>query len=143
MKKKLNCILLVEDDEGMNYISKMFIKKAEITEHIEITWNGREAIDYLTNTGKYQRQDNIFPQPELIFLDINMPRMDGWDFLVEYQKLNDFQKGNIIIVMLTASLNPDDRAKAENISEISDFKNKPISIEMLEEIMLKFFPEYI
>lgn len=142
MKKKLNCVLLVEDDEGMNYLNKKMLEEAEITEHIEITWDGREAIDYLTNQGKYERQDTIYPQPDLIFLDINMPKIDGWEFLAEYKQLSDLQKGNIIIVMLTASLNPDDRSKAEKIAEISDFKNKAITIETLEEIMQKSFPDY-
>jgi CheY-like chemotaxis protein len=71
-----------------------------------------------------------------------MPKIDGWEFLEMYKKLKDFQKGEIVIVMLTVSLNPENRTRAEDISEISDFKNKPISIEILGEIMQKLFPDY-
>jgi CheY-like chemotaxis protein len=143
MKKKINCVLLIDDDHATNFLNRKIIEKAMITDHIEITLNGREAMQYLTNTGKYEKTETVYPQPELIFLDINMPVMDGWSFLDEYHKLDSVYKGKIIIVMLTTSFNPDDKVKAEHISEISDFKNKPLKIEIIDEIMKKHFAEYI
>lgn len=77
----------------------------------------------------------------LTLLDINMPVMDGWEFLEAYHALEDNQKGKIIIIMLTTSLNPDDKIRAEEISEVSGFKSKPLSIETVEEIMKTYFPE--
>lgn len=142
MKKKLNCILLVDDDEATNFFNKIIIDKSGVAEHVEITWNGREALEYLTNKGKYTGQNDKYPNPDLILLDINMPKMDGWDFLDEYEKLDDEQKARIIIVMLTTSFNPDDKERAEKIPIINGFKNKPLSANMLNEILEIYFPDY-
>ena len=143
MKKKLNCVLLIDDDLGTNFINQMLIKKAGITDNIQTVLNGKEAIDFITNQGKYEKAGNVFPQPMLTLLDINMPVMDGWEFLEVYQNLEVHQKGKIVIVMLTTSLNPDDRIRAENISDVSGFKNKPLTLQILEDIMQKHFPEYL
>ncbi len=140
MKKKLNCVLLVDDDEATNYLNSIFIEEADIAEHIETVLNGKEALDYLTSNGHNKIEGSPHPQPDLILLDINMPVMDGWDFIQAYKKLDDDMKGNIIIAMLTTSLNPDDKRKAEKISEISAFEHKPLSEEMLNELMEKYFP---
>ncbi len=141
MKKKLNSILLIEDDEATNFYNQLIIEKADAANHIEITLNGKEAIDYLTNKGKYQKNDNAYPKPDLIFVDINMPKMDGWEFLEEYQKLPDIQKGKVVIVMLTTSINPDDQKRSERISIVSGYHKKPLTVQMLNEILLKYFAD--
>ena len=141
MKKKLNCVLLVDDDKGTNFINQMIIKKADVAERIQTVLNGREALDFITNKGKYESAGDVFPQPMLTLLDINMPVMDCWEFLEAYHALEEHQKGKIIIVMLTTSLNPDDKTRAEGISEVSDFKNKPLSHEAFADIIKTHFPE--
>jgi CheY-like chemotaxis protein len=143
MKKKLNCVLLVDDDRGTNFINQMIIKKSGIAHHVQTALNGKEALDFITNKGKYAAAGNVFPQPMLTLLDINMPVMDGWEFLEAYQALDENQKGKIIIVMLTTSLNPDDKNRADSISEVSDFKNKPLSREAFDDIIKTHFPDYI
>lgn len=141
MKKKLNCILLVDDDEGTNYFNQLIIAEMDIAEKVVVTWNGKEAIDYLTNQGDYVSNGRQFPQPDLIFLDINMPKMDGWDFLAAYEHLDEQQKAKIIIVMLTTSFNPNDQHRAAKISSVTDYKNKPLSEEIIREVVRKYFPE--
>lgn len=141
MKQKLNCILLVDDDVASNYINKKIIEKANITDKVDVVLNGKEAIEYLTNSGSYEEHGENFPQPMLIFLDINMPVMDGWEFLQEYDKLPENQKAKIIIVMLTSSQNPDDKLRAQTISSKLGFKNKPLSVELLHEIIATHFSD--
>ncbi|NNL15472.1 MAG: response regulator [Flavobacteriaceae bacterium] len=134
MKRKLKVILLIDDDEATNYIHKRVIKETNCAETIVIKENGIEALDYLTSA-----VNGKFPQPDLIFLDINMPAMDGWEFLESYKKLNDDQLAKTVIVMLTTSLNPDDKDKASTIPIITDFIPKPLDPEMVEQICNNYF----
>jgi CheY-like chemotaxis protein len=143
MKKKLSSVLLIDDDFATNFINKKIIQKAEITEHIQVVLNGKEAIDYLCNQGKFESTETTNPKPQLILLDINMPVMDGWDFATAYRDLPIEKKGKNVIVMLSSSFNPADRAKAESIEEISDFKQKTLNLEALNDILQKNFPEYL
>lgn len=143
MNRKLNCILLVDDDVASNFINKKTIEKAGIAEKVDVVLNGKEALDYLTNSGSYKTQGAIFPQPMLIFLDINMPVMDGWEFLQEYDQLPDYQKAQIVIVMLTSSQNPDDKTRAQHISSKLGFKNKPLTVELLNEIVATHFGDFL
>ena len=115
MKKKLNCVLLVDDNASDNFLHKRIIQKADMTKHIEIAENGEEALDFLITKAKCGQPESSYCQPELILLDINMPVMDGWQFLEEYNKLEKVQKGKGVVIMLTTSLNPADIAKTEKI----------------------------
>ncbi len=136
MKKKLNCILLIDDDESTNFLHEVIIQQAGITEQVVSLQSGSAALEYL------QSQSNgRYPKPDLIFLDINMPGMNGWEFLEKYKELDEAQQGHLVVVMLTTSLHPEDEQRASGISEIDDFKNKPLTVEMLEEIVSKYFPE--
>ncbi len=69
-----------------------------------------------------------------------MPRMDGWDFLEAYRELSEEQKSDTIVIMLTTSLNPEDEKKAEQFAEVVGFKIKPLTVEMLTEILEQYFP---
>jgi CheY-like chemotaxis protein len=89
MSKKLNCILLVDDDTEDNHYHKIVLDDMHITTQVEIARDGIEALQYLTKENQIT--------PELIFLDINMPRMNGWEFLEAYEKLTDAQKEGKII----------------------------------------------
>ncbi|MFZ4523786.1 MAG: response regulator [Bacteroidales bacterium] len=143
MKKKLNCVLLVDDNDSDNFIHKRVIKAAGITDFIGISLNGQEAIDFLKTKIEMGQQERSFPRPALIFLDINMPLMNGWEFLEEYQQLDDGQKGKAIIIMLTTSLKPTDVATAEKTLGRGCFLYKPLTLEMLDEIIQKHFQEYL
>lgn len=132
MVKKLNCILLVDDDRATNYVHEVIIKRLDCAERIVVKRNGEEALDFLIG-----ENGNATTQPDLILLDINMPRMNGWEFLEAYGKLNT-KHPPIIIAMLTSSLNPDDvnRAKEYNVRT---FKNKPLTPETMLEILEESF----
>lgn len=137
MKKKLNSVLLIDDDRSTNFFNKIIIQKANCTDTIVVVESGEQGLEYLNTS-----IDQKFPQPDLIFLDINMPGMDGWEFMEHYEKLDDNKKGKIIIIMLTTSLNPDDKEKADQILDIRAFKNKPLSTAMVLEIIQNYFPDH-
>lgn len=134
MKKKLNCILLIDDDEIANYINASVVKHVDCSETVVSVQSGQAALDYLTS-----KVEGIYPQPDLIFLDINMPGMNGWEFLEHYQKLEDSQQGKVIVVMLTSSVNPDDMEKARSMEGITEFKTKPMTEQMLMAILAENF----
>jgi CheY-like chemotaxis protein len=140
MKKKLNCILLIDDDEPTNFISEMLIEEADCAEHIQIAQTGQTALNYLTNSDRFESERKDFPSPNLIFLDINMPAMNGWEFLDKYRDLEQMHKGEIVIVMLTTSIHPDDNVKANESGQISGFETKPLTAEKLDAILRKYFP---
>jgi CheY-like chemotaxis protein len=135
MKKKLDCVLLIDDDDVTNFMNRMIIAREEIANHIEVALNGKEAIEYLCQNPT----EKATPKSILILLDINMPVMDGWEFLQAYHDLHGVQSGQIIIFMLTTSSNPGDKLRAEKIPEVAGFLNKPLRIEIIGEIIEKFF----
>jgi CheY-like chemotaxis protein len=141
MQNKLDCLLLVDDDEGHHFLTKLVIEETDITRQVHTVWDGSEALDYVTSQGKFKENGNTYPKPDLILLDINMPRMDGWSFMKEFNKLSDAQKRRTMVVMLTTSENLDDRERARAIEGVADFKNKPLTPEMLEEMVRRYFRE--
>ena len=134
LKKKLSCILLIDDDFDDNVFNKIIIRKMDITETVDEASDGVEALEHLKARST---------PPELIFLDINMPRMNGWESLEQYKDLDPKQKAKTIIVMLTTSANPDEIKKAQEIEEVSGFKTKPLSKEMLTGILQQFFRDHL
>jgi CheY-like chemotaxis protein len=138
MKSKLNSVLLIDDDEPTNFYTQLIIEESGCADHVQVAQGGREALNYLSKT-QPQSGETSFPRPDLIFLDINMPAMDGWEFLDEYKKLQKERQGKIIVVMLTTSLNPDDRAKANDMPEIAGFESKPLTEEKLNKILKEHF----
>ena len=135
----LNCILLIDDDEATNFVHKLIIEKAEIETEVVACMSGQMGLDYLTCQGEFAANEN-YPQPGIVFLDINMPGMNGWEFLEHYEKLPAEQKGKIVVAMLTTSMNPDDRKAGESNQNINDFMHKPLLEDMLMEIIEKNFP---
>lgn len=136
--KKINCILLVDDNYADNVFHKIQISEADICNQIKVVTNGREALDYIIKSGE-PNQSKEFPKPDIIFLDINMPGMNGFEFLEEYHKLDETLKAKIVIIMLSTSLNPNDKTKAIAFKEVTEFQNKPLTVEILHETIEKYF----
>lgn len=134
MKKKLDCILLVDDEEDCNFFHTRILRKMDCVEHIKVALDGEQALDYL-------KSDDI--RPDIIFLDINMPRMNGWEFLEEYKLLPKNKKAQILVMMLTSSLNPDDRERVEAIGELAGFESKFLDEEKMALILDKYFPSVV
>ena len=137
----LDCILLIEDDRATNFIHQLAIKELDLDARVEICLNGREGLDYLTCQGVYKDHGG-YPKPGIIFLDINMPLMDGWEFLEAYNKLDDKQKGNIVLMMVSASTNPDDQKRAMYESTVSGFVQKPLTSRTIGDIIRRHFADF-
>ncbi len=147
--KQLNCILLIDDDEPTNFLNRLTLEQSGCARHIRIAQSGSDALDYLhgirplpgnasVNSPAVDER-NACLRPELIFLDINMPAMDGWEFLSLYRTLPPEKKADTVLIMLTTSLNPDDERKTRAIPEVSGFENKPLNQDQLKGILQKYF----
>lgn len=136
--KSLDWILLVDDDDSNNFLHKIIVKQAGINVTTKVAYNGLEALDFLNGTGKFSMEEKP-TKPGLIFLDINMPRMNGWEFLEAFKKLPENQKSNIVMMLLTTSLNKSDLQRAASHLELKSFINKPLSLNKLNEVIKKHF----
>jgi len=128
MNKKFRFIMLIDDDVPTNFLSELVIKKSECCEKVQSYLSAEEALTFL--------QDNHEANdlPDLILLDINMPGMNGWEFLEEYKNIKFPRNSSPIICMITTSLNPDDKLRASKIDILSGFFLKPFSLEILQGI---------
>ncbi len=131
MTKELNCIMLIDDDNDDNFFHEMAIMKNNFAGTVVVQDSGIKALEYI--------KLKTLPCSNLIFLDINMPRMSGWDFLIEYNKLIDEIQKKPIIVMLSTSFNRDDITKAKESSLVSDYITKPLTKEIVSAIIEKYF----
>jgi response regulator of citrate/malate metabolism len=127
---KLNKIMLIDDDNVSNFINEQLIRKLEIAEDIIIATNGQEAMAHVSETQVY---------PELIFLDINMPVANGFEFLKNL-KIMKLVNAELIIVILTNQVNPGDLERLIYFG-ISEIINKPLTQEKLQWILKKYFKQ--
>lgn len=133
MAFKVHCI---EDNQIMQNIYKRMMDVVDFAEEIIINYNGREAMDYY-KTLLNSSTDGEQVLPDVILLDLNMPVMDGWSFLEEFNALDlpDSREPDIVIV--TSSVNPDDKERAKKYPKVQAFLSKPLTIEKLEQLKLQ------
>ena len=130
---KYYAVMLIDDNEIDNLINQKMIEASGITEHIYTHTGARSAIEFLRNMEKlHDTVKNVLP--DLIFLDIDMPLMDGFQFLDEFEKLNDETKNHCSVVMLTSSISPADVNKSKKYEYVKKYFNKPLSQENLEKL---------
>jgi CheY-like chemotaxis protein len=123
-------VLLVDDDEINNFISIKLIKKALLNTEIMACLNGKFAIEQLS---EIQRKDPS-KLPDYILLDINMPIMNGWEFLDEYKRLNIDPLGKSKIFIISSSVFSNDINKARSYPLVKDFISKPLNVEKIKEL---------
>ena len=131
--KRYHTVMLIDDNEIDNLINQKMIEAANIAEHIYTHTGARSAIEFLKNLEKLKDVANSV-LPDVIFLDIDMPLMDGFQFLEEFEKLSKDTVSKCKIVMLTSSINPQDVNKSKEYSYVKKYINKPLSQETLEKL---------
>ncbi len=122
-------VMIIDDNEIDRYVGESVIKMHKFAEAVVNVEAAKDALDYLI---AHQDQPDLLPQ--LIFLDINMPEMNGFEFLEEYKHLPDSIKTNCIVMMLTTSLHEEDKQKAETCEYVYRFLNKPLNPEKLNSM---------
>ena len=125
--KKIKLACLVDDDPIVVFGLKKMMKLVKFCENFLVYSNGQEALNALSAIFKSGGEI-----PNLILLDLNMPVMDGWEFLEEFTKFNPPSK--ITIYILTSSIDPRDQQRAMRFNNVSNYVVKPVTLEQLESI---------
>ncbi len=128
-------LMIIDDDEINNFIvARIIAKIPNINAKVDTCLNGQIAIDLL-NTLK----EDPSLLPDIIFLDINMPVMNGWEFLNEFERIKKSLNKNIKIFMLSSSVYNDDINLAKNYTAVNSFISKPLSLEKIQGIYQDFY----
>lgn len=123
MNSKIN-LLVIDDDDINIFIIKKIVEKTGYEAKMVAKTNGQLAIDYINELISTRQ-----PLPQLILIDINMPILNGWEFLEAYEKLGIEE--NIDMYMLSSSVYENDIEKAKTYKTVKGFISKPLSIERL------------
>lgn len=126
-----NKICLVDDDRIFRSTTKKALEKENLADEILTFSDGEEAFEYFEKNA-----DNEVNLPDTVFLDLNMPYMDGWDFLEEYFHLKPKISKEITIYIVTSSVSEIDYSKAKATSLISGYITKPVPIRKFKELIL-------
>jgi CheY-like chemotaxis protein len=131
----LPCILLVDDDQTNNFLNQTLLNRLGVAEQLLVALDGQQALAQL--------QEHCVPPtpacPVLILLDVNMPGMNGIQFLEAYQHLPLARQRTTIIVMLTTSLHPRDVDRVQQLNIVDGFINKPLTAAKVDAIMRQHF----
>lgn len=131
LTKTTDLVMLVDDNDTDNFISKRIIEITKFSKRVEAKNSGKSALDYLR-----ENQNIIENLPNIVFLDINMPIVDGFVFLYEFDKFNELVKNKCKIIILSSSDNKRDIDKIVNNNHVIKFITKPLTESALDEIRL-------
>ena len=131
MRKKVENVCIIDDDLIYQFLAKEEIEYTNLVGKIMFFDDGEKALNFIKTV---LDNDEISALPDVIFLDINMPIMDGWQFLEEYILLKPRIGKKIVIYIVSSSIDMRDLDRARSISDISDYIIKPISNQRLVNI---------
>lgn len=133
----LDKILCVDDDAITLMLCKMVLSKNSFSNEIATATNGEEALNYFKTLKKTIAETPSTKIPQMIFLDLNMPVMGGWEFLDHFSSEDFLDFNSIKTIILSSTVDPADLEKSKKYPMVIDFLSKPISKEMLEYIKTK------
>jgi CheY-like chemotaxis protein len=131
-EKKYKTVMLIDDNEIDNLINQKMIEAASIAENIYTHTGAKSALEFLKNMEHLPIAESVLP--DIIFLDIDMPLMDGFQFLDEFEKMSPNIKKKCKIVMLTSSINPQDFNRSKKYINVKLYLNKPLSHESITKL---------
>lgn len=134
----MKSILIIDDDDVSNFIYKRVIETTRTADKITTFIRAREALEYLEETADSAPEDF----PDIIFLDINMPVMNGWQFLEKYE--NSFQsklKKRPVLCMLSSSVYQEDISKAYTYTDVKEYISKPLTSQIMTNLIQKHFSQ--
>lgn len=130
---QIDNVFLIDDSETFNFMHKRIMEKADFAQKVKTFDNAASALNILKEL-PLSHPENF---PDMIFLDISMPEMNGWEFLDSIVGLSDSVLKNCKIYILTSSIDKDDVAHSKKYEMISDFISKPLTVERLQAISVE------
>ncbi|MEM1337077.1 MAG: response regulator [Bacteroidota bacterium] len=127
----INKILLLDDNKATNFIHKKFIRMTGCAKEVVSFEIGANALQYLED------KENSFPN--LIFVDINMPTMNGWEFFEHFSKIDRVERESCRSILLTTSLSPNDEDQMAEVKAVDEILIKPLEPNAIGTIVEKYF----
>ncbi len=128
--QQINHVLLIDDDPIFNIISKSLVKRSEFSPEVSTCSDANGALEELRTRVRVNYEEF----PDVIFLDLDMPEMDGWAFLEEFQKFPEWSVKKCRVFILSSSIRLHDVEKSRSYKAVRDFISKPLTIDKLETI---------
>ncbi len=133
MSQNIESVCIIDDDNiYINLVSKI-IELRRLSETVIVFNNGKEAMDFFQESIKKNENPEV---PQVILLDLNMPVMDGWQFLSEFSKIRNKIGEKIDLYVVSSSIDARDIERAKSIDVVSDYIAKPLKINDFERILV-------
>ncbi|TDE10534.1 response regulator [Dyadobacter psychrotolerans] len=128
--KKVNLLCVIDDDKVYTYLIKRIIEAADVADNLVFFENGLDALKYFD-----RHKEQADKLPELILLDINMPILDGWQFMDAYSKIRSVFPKPVSLYMTSSSTDEEDYHRAQSTEHVLDLLRKPVSVNILKSLV--------
>jgi CheY-like chemotaxis protein len=134
--EKLSSVLLVDDDSTNNFLNELLLKRLDVAEQILVSESGTQALELLSDPA------NLYNEPALILLDVDMPGLSGVQFLEAYRQLPQGQHSATVVIMLTTTMDASDLGRLDELG-IAGLVSKPLTQEKVDGILQLHFRRYL
>lgn len=134
---KIKRILVIDDDSIDNFVCKTLIEKSNLVEQVNTMTDPKLAIKTLKDC-ILENPENL---PNIIFLDINMPGMSGWDFLNEFSEIDARYTNNISLIILSSYIHAEEVRKLMSFNFVNCYQRKPLSLPIVKKICLEYMED--